>query len=92
MAYFRFEKHLKAASESCVAPSEVKAVFVCGGCMGMPALSRAVTAAFPKAIVKQTAPNDAAKGAALLLASQRVLLGWVDSLLISVSVLSDSPQ
>jgi hypothetical protein len=43
--------------------------------MAMPALMNAVTAAFPKAAVVTAGPCDAATGAALLLASERGLLG-----------------
>lgn len=43
--------------------------------MAMPALARAVSEAFPKATVKQTAGDDAARGTALLLAGKRGLLG-----------------
>ena len=42
--------------------------------MVMPALHKAVTEAFPKATLISTTPGDAAKGAALLLASARGLL------------------
>ena len=70
---YRFAAALATAAQT--AAAAVKTVVVSGGCMAIPALLSAVTAAFPKAAVVTAGPCDATTGAALLLASDRGLLG-----------------
>ncbi|KAG5183772.1 Hsp70 protein-domain-containing protein [Tribonema minus] len=77
----RISEMLRDIAAAAAGGAPVRTVVVSGGvALAMPALQKAVAAAFPKAEVTRTDGTEAARGAALLLASERGVLRGVDAL------------